>query len=440
MWIVENKTLKVVISIVLFLLIRTVIIFTYGLNVVPVGGDHEVYHLTAVKLSTDHEEWTRAGSEFGYRPPLYFIFLSTVYSIVPTQKYQTGQMLSALLGTINCFLLFLLIRNLFDEKTAWVSFWIRGLLPLFILSDTFVLSEPLFDTFLLTALLILSFNTSSIKSFQWAGIAVCTALCVLTREAGLIYPIIFLFIILLNSNGILKESANIVLFCACIIVILGPWLFRNKYVWGAAFPLSYTSGVNLHIGNNNITQGKWVLVQSPDIPKNITFGTPEFNNWHMVKGIEYIKEDYSRFIKLGFKKIAWFLFPSFHRSDLCTVYGLSNKTASIIGMIIGVSSAALLLFGIIGFVFDKKESYWKITFLLILYSLLVSFIVFGNPRFRDQIDNLLVIYFAQIILRWKEIWIDIKDLTNKWNIVKISIVFWIITFMAMNWVWVLKNK
>jgi len=435
-----NIVYKIIFSLLFILSIRAVFIYSFGPNVVSFGDDHPIYHSTAIKLATDPKEWTRPGSEFGYRAPLYFIFLSAIYSIVPEPSYQVGQMLSAILGTLNCLIIFLIVRNYYDEKTAWISFWIRGLLPTFILSDTFVLSELLFDSFMLISFLLLSLNINEPKLYQWLGIGLCMALCVLTREAAILFPFIFLVILAFKSHGNIKTLGRIFVFSMCFIIVLMPWLFRNKLVWGKALPLSYTAGVNLHIGNNIDANGHWVLAPAEGLPNNAKFGTPEFNDWHMLKGKEYIIEDPIRFVKLGFKKIAWFLFPSFHREDIFTVYNFSNKTTNIIAIISGVSSAALILIGIVCFLFIKKDEYWKITLVLMLYSSLVTFIVYGSSRYRDQIDNLLVVFAALLATRWNEITFHVKNLKNKYNRMMIYYCTGIVIFIICNWTWVLRKK
>ena len=435
----KNNICKFIISIAFIFLIRAVFIFAYGPSAVPIGGDHSVYHSTAIKLSTDHNEWTRPGSEFGYRAPLYFVLLSSVYSMAKEPKYKSGQLISAAIGTVNCILLFFIVRRYRDEQAAWVSFWIRGLFPTFIISDTFVLSEPLFNIFLLLAVLIVSNTSKALTLLQWAGTGICMALCILTREAALFYPFLFMIFLIYHAKGFNNVLRYTLAYVACIFVVIGPWLWRNQLVWGKPLPLSYTAGVNLHIGNNHNATGKWVIAPSDDIPKDITFGTPEFNKWHMLKGVEYITENPVRFVKLGFKKIAMYLFPSFHREDISTVFGFNSKNANIIGFLSGVSSASLILFGIIGFVLSKKDRIWDITLLLILISLIIVFVAYGSPRYRDHIDNLLIIFMAHLYSQRKELWVESRTLFAIHN-KNVQIVSGIVIFLVLNWLWVLYTK
>jgi hypothetical protein len=160
----------------------------------------------------------------------------------------------------------------------------------------------------------------------------------------------------------------------------------------------------------------------------------------MLKGIEYIKNDPIHVFLFSFKKIAYFIFPSFHREDIYAVYGFNSKYTNTIGIISGTCSAALILFGVIGLVLSKKDLYWKTTISFIILYLLIVFIAYGSPRYRDQVDNLLIVYMSQIVIQGKEMLLDIKNYIKKYSRMNIYIILVIITYLLLNWIWVLNEK
>ena len=86
------------------------------------AGDHYVYHLVAQMLTRDPSSWFNPGGEVGYRAPGYFIYLSGVYSLLPNASFQIGQIATAIVGVLNCVLVFFLVNNTVQNKSASLSF------------------------------------------------------------------------------------------------------------------------------------------------------------------------------------------------------------------------------------------------------------------------------------------------------------------------------
>jgi hypothetical protein len=215
----------------------------------------------------------------------------------------------------------------------------------------------------------------------------------LVREAGLVYPAIFVGYLLLTF-GTAKQRTGRVLACAAVLMlVLSPWLMRNHAVWGHAWPLGYTAGPGLHAGNNPTFEGAWKWPPSP--PDTIRFGTPEFERWHREQAIAYIKQDPVAFVQRGFVKLAWLLFPRFHRYDVKIVYpSMSSNAVQVLSIVIGATGAAMLLLGVLAFTALRTDAFWWVC--LSLIGIIVAAIVAtgGDPRYRDPIDYILLIATA----------------------------------------------
>lgn len=397
----------------------------------PKGGDHGVYYTTAGNLALNGEAWFQAGSEFGYRAPLYFVFLAAIYAVVSAPPYLVAQIASAMLGALNCLLLYFLVRNVLDERSARLAFWIRGVVPSFVIADTFALSEPLFGTFLLSAMVILFRRSDDFQSIRPIFLGIFIGACMLTREVAIVYPIIVAGLFLLMPGSGKQKTKHIIVFTVALILVLSPWMWRNITVWGKPLPLSYTSGVNLHIGNNPQATGKWVNPPETGMPSDVKWGTPEYESWHRQQAIAFIIENPAQFFVLGIKRIAWFLWPRFLREDIDTVYGVRTRLSLAVSLLCGMTTACIFLLGLLGFVTSKRDWFWWICMLLLTYSTIVTFVVAGAPRYRDSIDYLLLPYTAYVIIHWRELRMSVSFEEQR-----VRIVLALYACVFASWCWV----
>lgn len=424
---------KLVLSALLLFLIRVVLIAWGGQHDAPMG-DQLAFYSASQQLARSGLEWFNGGGEFGYRAPMYFVYLSGIFSIVPGSTFLTGQIATALIGTLNCLIVFALIRNLSGGADGRLGFWLRGLLPFFVVSDTFVMSEPLFAMFLLTALLVISINPNCTDSRQVFALGALVGFCLLTREVAIVYPIIFGGYLVAAADSRQDGFRRAAIFTLTLIITLTPWMWRNTVVWGQPLPLSYTSGVNLHIGNNPEAIGKWIRFPS-SLEATADFGTPQYDAWHRKEAFKHIAENPMSFIRLGFNKVAWFLWPRFERESIKEMYKLPAKPATIVSGILGLSSAVLMIGGVVGFIFAKRDWLWCISTVLIAYTVFVTFVVYGSPRYRDAVDYLLLIFLALGAARSRAIWAELR--INGPSVRKpLWVVVPVLAYIFLSWMWV----
>ncbi|MCS6288443.1 MAG: glycosyltransferase family 39 protein [Nitrospira sp.] len=428
------STRNLVLSALLLSLIRVALIIWGGQHDAP-GGDQLAFYSASQQLAHSSTEWLKGGGEFGYRAPVYFVYLAGVFNLVPGSTFLTGQIATALIGVLNCVLIFVLIRNLTDDAGGKLGFWLRGLLPSYVVADTFVMSEPLFATFLLSALVIISFKPNYPDSRQALALGVLIACCLLTREVAIVYPIVFGGYLVMASGSRQDALRLVALFAMTLLITLTPWMWRNVIVWGQPLPISYTSGVNLHIGNNPEATGKWVRFSGESDEVSLGFGTPQSDAWHRQEALKYIQEDPVHFMRLGFKKVAWFLWPRFEREEVKELYKLPARQATLLSGLLGVLSASVMIVGIAGFVFGRRDWFWWVSAILIAYTIFVTFVVYGSPRYRDAVDYLLLVFAANATTRWRSLWMEIR--TNGSSAQKqLLILIPVLSYVLINWVWI----
>lgn len=427
----NNCTLATV-SIV-FWLMRIILILWGGQHEAP-GGDQLAFYSGAQKLAHSWDAWVAGGGEFGYRAPLYFVYLAGVFSLVPGATFLAGQLATALIGVLNGILTYVLVRNITGERAARVAFWLRGVLPSWVAADTFVMSEPFFATFLLSALVVISKQPCSPNRRQAILLGFLIACCLLTREVAIFYPVVFGGYLCMVSRSWRDACQYVAWFVVALTLTLGPWMWRNVIVWGHPLPLSYTSGVNLHIGNNPQATGKWVSFPAELEATGSGFGTPQSDAWHRAEALKHIREHPVETFKLGFEKIAWFLWPRFEREELTELYKLPPRQATIISSVLGMLSGTMLILGVAGLVFGTRDWLWWVSLTLIVYTLAVTFMVYGSPRYRDTVDYLLLVYAVTVIVQWRQLWGAINTrgtLARR----QLMILTPIVAYILANWIW-----
>ncbi|WHZ15466.1 MAG: Glycosyl transferase, family 39 [Nitrospira sp.] len=426
-------TRNLVLSVIALLLLRIAVIIWGGQHEAP-GGDQLAFYSGAQQLTHSSGEWFKGGGEFGYRAPLYFVYLAAVFELFPDSTFLTGQIATALIGVLNCVLLFVLIRNLTGDLGSRLGLWLRGLLPSCVIADTFVMSEPLFAAFLLSALLTISMKPNAPDNCQALLLGFFVACCLLTREVAIVYPFVFGGYLVFASRTRQEALRCVALFALALVITLIPWMWRNAVVWGQPLPISYTSGVNLHIGNNPQATGKWT--RFPSEPEDgSSFGTPQFDAWHKKEALRYIQEDPLRFVQLGFKKVAWFLWPRFEREEIRELYKLPSRQATLISGLLGVLSAGMLILGIAGFIVGQRDWFWWISLTLIAYTIAVTFVVYGSPRYRDAIDYLLLPFAAYAVTHWRSLWVDARTRGSAVQ-KQLWILAPILSYILINWMWI----
>ena len=94
------STRNLVLSALLLLLIRVALIMWGGQHDAP-GGDQLAFYSASQQLAHSSTEWLKGGGEFGYRAPVYFVYLAGVFTLVPGPTFLTGQIATALIGVLN---------------------------------------------------------------------------------------------------------------------------------------------------------------------------------------------------------------------------------------------------------------------------------------------------------------------------------------------------
>jgi len=426
---------RVALPCILAIILRLILVGytpTDGLVDLSVCGDGCVYHETALRLAHDANAWFVQGSNFGYRAPLYFAYLAMIYKVTGHQTYHVGQVANLLLLVITMFLLYKITETSFGIKVATITVWLRALFPTFVVSDVSLMSESLFNVWLLVILMILLAHRSGTyraRDLFILGLFIGAAL--LTRESAQGFVLILLGVLVFEIHGLWARLVRMSLMLLGLSVLLIPWMWRNTLVWQSPFPLALTSGVNLHIGNNPYDTGTYMNIASPSY---IKFGTREFDRWHRDQAMQYILEAPGRFLISGIKKLGWLVWPAALRDEIITRNFFPALPWFFRVVLVASSSlawAAVWLLGLVGLTTRSLDRYAWAVLLLLAYTCIVAFIAFGSPRFAEPIILLLLAPAARVMVEFKSVASTLRRpclrAVNAWGAVSLVSVLWAIT-------------
>jgi hypothetical protein len=400
---------RVALPCILAIILRLILIGytpTEGFGELSVCGDGCVYHEAALRLAHDANAWFVQGSDFGYRAPLYFAYLAMIYKVTGHQTYHVGQFANLLLLVITMFLLYKITETWFGIKVATITVWLRAIFPTFVVADVALMSEALFDVWLLAILMVLLAHCSgAYRAWDLFMLGLFIGAALLTRESAQGFVLILLGVLVFETHGLRARLVRMSLMLLGLGVLLIPWMWRNTLVWQSPFPLALTSGVNIHTGNNQDATGEAVEMTQPSY---IKIKTREYDQWHRDQAIQYILEAPGRFLISGIKKLGWLVWPLTLRDEIITRRATFFPTLPWFFRVVLVASstlawAAVWLLGLVGLTTRSLDRYGWAVILLLAYTCTVTFIAFGTPRYAEPIILLLLAPTARVMVEFKSV-------------------------------------
>jgi hypothetical protein len=366
------------------------------------NGDSEWYHRQAVNIARGIGVTTQLGDPTAFWPIGYPFLLSIFYRVFGSEVI-IGQLLNIFFFCAMTLMIYLIGRNLYDEKSARLSAIITALIP----SQIFYALNPLADipfSFIVLFILYLIIKKPYLKQTFQLGIVI--------GIGNMFRPNLVFFPILIAIFRYLREKKFIPAFTQMIIILILseaamlPWQVRNYKIFNRFIMVSNNAGYNLAMGNNDNATGG-VLGLRAFVPEDTLNYYKSLNEADQDKflsklGIDYIKAHPGRFVKLAFKK----LMHLYIKDSKGVTYGLresySQFSPSIIMSMIAITEGFYysLLIAFLSFIFHfcKMEGLKPSSWLLlapILYFTLIFLPFISEGRYHMPllpIFALIVVY------------------------------------------------
>jgi 4-amino-4-deoxy-L-arabinose transferase-like glycosyltransferase len=236
----------------------------------PVGlQDPTFYQLFAESIAEGQGYRLPGDIPTAYYPVGYSAALGAVAFVafntpLPDDLVWLAVALNLAMAALSFVLVFEIARRLFDRRVALVATAIVALFPNLVFHTALTLTETLFNTLALAAVLV-------VVATDWSRRRLVSLVLfgVLVGVSALVRPPSLLFVAALAVAGwwgarwSLKETARSVLVATVTAVaVIAPWTVRNIAVMGEPVIISTNTGDNLCIGNNPDADGGFQMPPS----------------------------------------------------------------------------------------------------------------------------------------------------------------------------------
>lgn len=327
----------------------------------------------------------------------YPLFLSGIYSVFGEGQFFI-KLIQSILEIFTGYLFFKVSLNFFNTKYSLVSLAVFSFLPSNLLYTQTVLTESLFGFF---AILVLYFCLKKrfLGNIFLTGLFFGCAIMVRSSfsVAVLLVPL-YLFLErekLFSRQSFLYAFRYSAIFFAGVILILAPWIIRNKIEFNS-FTLATQGGSTLWEGNNPQATGTWnqeMVESNPlfDHPDEI-YREKEFYRL----AVDFIINNPVEFIKLGIKKIAY-LFSSERMIILYFVESVPGETSTqvykgvnpLILAFVNIPYFLVMLAGTWGLLAWREKNFFIYGFILVW--MITIFIFVGLARYHYVLIPFFVI-------------------------------------------------
>ena len=317
-------------------------------------------------------------------PPGYTAFLYP-FNLIQNEIVRNLFVLiiQIILSAINLFLLYLLTRRLFSERTGLIAAFIYAMLPEFIYASTNINIVVLYHTGILGLIYLLVKENFIVDNRKLAGF-ILISICMIYLRFEFILFIILLTVVFYRKFG-LRNTGIIYI---SILIAMSPWIIRNYLVFGHFPLLSTSTGLNLYRGHNDYFVGNWsdiaIGTELKDYHNSPNYEF-EANRIYTNKAIKYIIAHPAEEIKYSFQKTynLWVFNDEDKRTE-----NIYYKGPAIL----------ILIFFLLGLVRSISVDKFKYLYLFFVYFSLISVVFFALPRYQTMLKVMIIPFTAHGVM------------------------------------------
>lgn len=241
-----------------------------------------------------------------YRNALYPYFLALIYSAFG-QNILIAKAAQIFLGCINCILVYLLSKEMFNKNIGLLAAGFSACYKMFIIYNSVLLVATVL-TFLITVTILMLLRIRQTASYLLTiGAGISMGLSTLARGSNilLIPPVAVWLLVVLKSRGRRKFLLPLI-FLICSVSVISVASVQN-YVFGGKFvPLTTNGGINFALGNCPGAEGwfrypKW-LKATPEREQR----PHDDSTFWFKETLKSIHEQPREWLKLMFRKFLLF--------------------------------------------------------------------------------------------------------------------------------------
>lgn len=361
----------------------------------PPQWDDRHFHAVALNILQGKGVGRADGAPTAWHPPLLYFFVATIYAAFgarPLCVYLANVIaLASVPLLVRC-----IGRRWFGETAGLLSAWLCVLWPPLIYSASRYQKETLVIPLVLASILCWLLAWERKTPQMWLATGLLFALTVLGRPE---YAIAALFFGILLAIRLHATPQRAILagasFAFPIVLLVGGWIARNAYHFGAFVPVSSAGGSVLYRCNHDDAI-LWQISEPVGGMPVPSAGSNEAERSRLYRSlaIQWIQDNPERWATNALKKL-WFLWgPVPHLESVNKLPPYVHYTLTAANVIILIPAYGVLLAGRL---FAHRPPIELL--LLMLQTSLVALFFWANHRLRAPVDALLIACAAAALVR-----------------------------------------
>lgn len=378
--------------------------------------DPTLYGVFAGRIAHGDGYTMANGEATAYYPVGYPAALGAVVWLVgmtplPENIPTTAAVFNLVLGVSTVALTFEVGRRLFDNRIGLVSAALVALWPNLIFHTAVMLTETLFNVFVMAAILLLVALPASTRKIGWRRLAVfgvLLALSALVRPISLTFLPALVVVLAVARFGWRRTVQYVGSAALTVVIVLVPWTIRNVRETGSFVLISTNLGDNLCISRHPGATGAFQSVSACVVrAKELTRPNYEVkeNSTNIRRATRFVRDH-------PFSEARLVLLRGYHtiKNDhdgllASESYGTNRYISSAwrrgLEIVADGYLFAALAFGLLAVpAFVGRARPWHLFFLLAATALAVQPLVFfGDPRFHVPVLPFLAVMVAVTLSR-----------------------------------------
>lgn len=342
-------------------------------------------------------------------PPLLPWITSLLYHAIG-HHYFAAVMLQCVIGAIAPLLLAAVGTAMFGSAVGRLAAWLVAIHPLLIFISGYLLTETLFITLLLLALVLSVDWVKTPRPARAVGAGIAWGLCNLARPTAMLLPLALFawgWVPLGLSLAPRERMRQMVMLLLGMALVIGPWTVRNAIVLHAFVPVAARSGGALLAGNNAVvwndpqkrggaTNDLWV----PEILGEYRHLTePQLQALAHARAFAFLREHVADWPAMALAKLRRFWRLSAEGGGTGTWQRPGSPLQPLLARFdpLLVWSAVILPFALWGLGYalgGPRRWFQSLGLWVVVYFMLLTVVFFGSLRMRLPIEPLVVLFAA----------------------------------------------
>lgn len=334
--------------------------------------------------------------------PLLVAGIFRVFGVYTFSSYVAAVLLNIVFSTLACVPVFLAGKRIAGVAVAAVAAWLWAVFP-----NAIIFTVSIWDVSL-SALLVATILWATLRLAESRGFG-----------AWLAYGLLWGFVVMTNATLVAllpvllgwliyrtRRLAGAAFALGIVILCCVPWAVRNYSVFHAFIPLRSVMGLQLWMGNNEQTQGRWAgalhpIDNSADRERYLKIGEVEYMEEKKREAFRFMLADPWREAGLmGRRFVVFWSGGSLHPVDEFW----ESHSPRIRGLLLFNVLAALgALGGIVALVREHSRHAFPAMIFPIVYPL-AAYLTLASARYRLPVDPVVLLLTAVAIKKWGPPW------------------------------------